>query len=92
MFRKGDKYLYCAKWVVIVFHIVAVVALITGAILCFNNSDILRGCIVLISGGAAVAISWIFSFLFLSYLWDVKRIRNKLYEENDIKLNRFFDD
>ena len=92
MFRKSDKYLYWAEKIVIVFHVLAILAIIISSILLFYNKLILPGILCIIGGFIGGMISWVFSFLFLSYLWDVKKIRNRLYDENDVMLNRFFDD
>ena len=92
MFRKSDKYLYWARWIIIIFHILAAVLCIVFAALYFKDDAILNGCLILVGGALSLLISWVFNFLFLSYLWDVKKIRNRLYDENDVMLNRFFDD
>lgn len=99
MFRVQDKYLYRAKIIFLVDHILALVVLLIGVIAFYwaipgrdSWLEILYGTLMIIGGLFVIFISWIFHCLFLSFLWDVKKIRNRLYDENDVKLNRYFDD
>ena len=90
MFRKSDKYLYWAKWIIVISHILSAVMLIVLTVLYIKEFGFLA-CLILAGGLLGLLISWVFSFLFLSYLWDIKKIRNRLYDENDVMLNSFFD-
>ena len=90
MFRKSDKYLYWAKWIIIISHILLAVMLIVLTVLYVKELGLLA-CLILGGGMLGLLISWVLSFLFLSYLWDIKKIRNRLYDENDVMLNSFFD-
>ena len=90
MFRKSDKYLYWAKWIIMISHILLAVMLIVLTVLYVKELGLLA-CLILGGGMLGLLISWVLSFLFLSYLWDIKKIRNRLYDENDVMLNSFFD-
>lgn len=92
MFEKNDKALRTSRIIIIVFIcIVAVASLVMGIVL----SVVLENAIymlVTLAGWFLCWISWIFTRLYLSYLVDVKLIRNKLYNENNDGLEVFLSD
>lgn len=98
MFKPQDKYFYWARIIFIVIHVLALITLLLGVIVFYwiiperdSWMEILYGVLMLIGGLVSIFVSWIFTCLRLSFLWDIKKIRNKLYDKNDVTLNRYFE-
>ena len=95
MFKRNDELLFRAenalKRVVGLIIIVAIFGVIYGVNFLFVN-NITQGFIVLTVAFCELLFAflvWIFGSLFLSYLVDVKLIRNRLYCVNNAGLSEF---
>ena len=87
MFERNDKYLL---WVRIIYNVVliicAVAFVVAGIILAMAEPLYL----LLSFGGLFVCwLGWVFISLYLSYLCDIKLIRNKLYGQSNDNLSVF---
>ena len=92
MFEKNDRILFAAKIIIyIAIFIFAVASLVLGIVLSIvMESSALF--LVAFAGWFVCLLMWVFSKLLLSYLCDIKLIRNKLYGESNAKLERFLKD
>ena len=91
MFNNNDKFLMKAKTVFfILFIVLAVIALIT-VIITFIGAGAISGLFSLFTSLAALALYAFIVPLVLSYLVDVKLMRNKMYGIEDKKLNEYWD-
>ncbi len=88
MFEKNDKALLTAKTIVmVIIALFAIVSLIAGILLAVL---IHVACIVLTFVLWFLCwLMWVFRRLHLSYLCDIKLIRNKLYDESNDGLEAF---
>lgn len=89
MFEKNDRILFAAKIILyFAIFIFAVASLVLGIVLSIvMESSALF--LVAFAGWFVCLLMWVFSKLLLSYLCDIKLIRNKLYGESNAKLERF---
>ena len=92
MFEKNDRILFAAKIILyFAIFIFAVASLVLGIVLSIvMESSALF--LVALAGWFVCLLMWVFSKLLLSYLCDIKLIRNKLYGESNAKLERFLKD
>ena len=92
MFEKNDRILFAAKIILyFAIFIFAVASLVLGIVLSIvMESRALF--LVAFAGWFVCLLMWVFSKLLLSYLCDIKLIRNKLYGESNAKLERFLKD
>lgn len=92
MFEKNDRILFAAKIIIyIAIFIFAVASLVLGIVLSIvMESSALF--LVAFAGWFVCLLMWVFSKLLLSYLCDIKLIRNKLYGESNAKLESFLKD
>ncbi len=92
MFEKNDRILFAAKIILyFAIFIFAVASLVLGIVLSIvMESSALF--LVAFAGWFVCLLMWVFSKLLLSYLCDIKLIRNKLYGESNAKLERFLKD
>lgn len=92
MFEKNDRILFAAKIILyFAIFIFAVASLVLGIVLSIvMESSVLF--LVAFAGWFVCLLMWVFSKLLLSYLCDIKLIRNKLYGESNAKLERFLKD
>ena len=82
MFEKNDKALLTTRIIVIVFiGIVAVGSLVMGIVLAVKIDGVYF--LFTFVGWFLCWIMWVFTRLYLSYLVDIKLIRNKLYGESN---------
>lgn len=84
MFEKNDKQLLTMRIIVnVVICIIAAASILVGIILSATASNALF--LLIAVGGAFLSwLTWVVARLYLSYLCDIKLIRNKLYGvEND---------
>ena len=88
MFERNDKALLTAGAIIKVFiGIIAILSLVMGIILAVLVHAAL---FLIIFGGWFICwLIWIFARLYLSYLCDIKLIRNKLYGESNEGLADF---
>ena len=86
-FRKNDRYILLADRLFFAFLIVYAIIMIILTIISFVNGIILTGAITLILTIISVPIMYISFKLIISYLIDIKLIRNKLYEDENQDLN-----
>ena len=91
MFKKNDRYLLVARIVLLVLAIVWAVAGAAIGIVCIVTGDPASAITVLISMPLIGLSSWFFGMLALSFLCDVKLVRNKLYEESNENLKCFLE-
>ena len=90
MFEGNDKPLATTRKVVVAFWIIAAIAwLVVGILLAIR--DILIGLIVLVAGVLLLGLFWILWDLLFSFLCDIKLIRNKLYDTDNARLERTYD-
>ena len=90
MFNKNDKALLTARIIIMVVIIVlAVFTVIGGLILAIEVSA--THIVTMLIGLLFCWIAWIMAKLYLSYLCDIKLIRNKLYGENNNNLDVFLE-
>lgn len=88
MFQRNDKVLLTARTIIIVIiGIFAVLSLVMGIVL----AVLVHGAMFLIAfvGWFFCWLLWVFARLYLSYLCDIKLIRNKLYGECNDDLEVF---
>lgn len=88
MFEKNDKALLLARIIFIVFiGIIAVGSVILGITyaVIYHPAYFL----LIFAGWFACFITWVWVRLLLTYLCDIKLIRNKLYGENNANLEVF---
>ncbi|MCH5157313.1 MAG: SHOCT domain-containing protein [Clostridiales bacterium] len=89
MFKRNDKALLTSRIIIMVtIGIIAVLSLVAGILLAVDNES---GVYILVTfaGWFLCWIMWVFARLYLSYLVDIKLIRNKLYGENKDVLDVF---
>ena len=86
-FRKNDRYILLADRLFFAFLIVYAIIMIILTIISFVNGIILTGVITLILTIISVPIMYISFKLIISYLIDIKLIRNKLYEDENQDFN-----
>ncbi len=86
-FRKNDRYILLADRLFFAFLIVYAIIMIILTIISFVNGIILTGAITLILTIISVPIMYISFKLIISYLIDIKLIRNKLYEDENQDFN-----
>ena len=86
-FRKNDRYILLADRLFFAFLIVYSIIMIILTIISFVNGIILTGAITLILTIISVPIMYISFKLIISYLIDIKLIRNKLYEDENQDFN-----
>ena len=90
MFNNNDKFLMKAKTVFfILFIVLAVIALIT-VIITFIGAGAISGLISLFTSLATLALYAFIVPLVLSYLVDVKLMRNKMYGIESKELNEYW--
>ena len=88
MFEKNDKALLTARIIVIVvISIFAVASFVLGIVLAQDEGYLF---LVAVVGWFLCWIMWVVARLYMSYLVDVKLIRNKLYGESNEGLEVFF--
>lgn len=91
MFKKNDRYLLIARILILVFAIAwAIGGAVIGIVLIAIGNPA-SAIIVLISMPITGLSVWFFGMLTLSFLCDVKLIRNKLYEESNENLKGFLE-
>ena len=89
MFQNNDKYLVVARKILSVLSIIlGALGVITGLILC-SLEVYVAGLILMLVEPILCLIVWFVGMLVLSYLCDVKLIRNKLYGESNDYLKDF---
>lgn len=91
MFERNDKALLTTrKIIMLIIGIFAILSLVMGIVL----AVLVHGAMFLLAlGGWFVCwLMWVVARLFLSYLVDIKLIRNKLYDEKNTKLEVFLED
>lgn len=89
MFNRNDYALFAARILLIIFFYVGIIASLVIGILCAVKIH-WAFFLLIFAGWIATCISWIFARLMLSFFCDVKLIRNKLYIEENKKLEVFF--
>ncbi len=88
MFKKNDEALLLARALILVaIVILAVGSLVMGIVLAVTVNAVLF--LLTFAGLFLCMLLWVFSSLFLSYLCDIKLIRNKLYGESNDGLKEF---
>lgn len=88
MFKENDKALLTARVIFIVFICIsAVSSLVIGILLAVYVNWLYF--LFTFAGWFACWITWVFIRLYLSYLCDIKLIRNKLYNESNEGLEVF---
>lgn len=88
MFKKNDEALLLARTLILVALVsLAVSSVITGFVLAFTVSAVLI--LITFAGLFLCFLLWVFTSLYLSYLCDIKLIRNKLYGESNDGLKDF---
>lgn len=88
MFEKHDKELMTARILItILIVILAIAFLVDGIILAIQSGGILF--LRTVVGWFICWVLWILARLYLSYLCDIKLIRNKLYGESNDALEPF---
>ena len=88
MFERNDKALLTTRIIVmVIIGIFAVLSLVMGIVL----AVLVHGAMFLIAfvGWFFCWLLWVFARLYLSYLCDIKLIRNKLYGESNNDLEVF---
>ena len=89
MFEKNDKALLIARGIILfVICFLAIAFLVGGIVL----AVIINGAFFLVSFAGIIFLClpiWVFSQLYLSYLCDIKLIRNKLYGVSNTNLEPF---
>lgn len=91
MFERNDKALLTARKIIIfIIVIFAALSLAMGIVLAIQ----VHGAMFLLALGGWFGcwLMWVVARLFLSYLVDIKLIRNKLYDEKNTKLEVFLED
>ncbi|MDE6850501.1 MAG: hypothetical protein K2J54_04155, partial [Clostridia bacterium] len=90
LFDKNDKYMHVTKIIFIIFVIMLGLLSFVGGIVLMALGIIAAGLPLLICGLIFTFISYVSGRLVLSYLVDVKAIRNKLYGYGNEGLNSFY--
>ena len=88
MFERNDKALLTTRIIImVIIEILAVLSLVMGIVL----AVLVHGAMFLITfaGWFFCWLLWVFARLYLSYLCDIKLIRNKLYCESNKNLEVF---
>ena len=89
MFQKNDKALISARKICLTFTIILAIAVFVGGIVFMPAYP---GWLIWAVGAFLTWLSWVFSSLYLSYLVDIKLIRNKLYDVKNDALKDFLDE
>ena len=94
MFQKNDKALISARKICLTFTIILAIAVFVGGIVVMNLDDDTAyfGLLIWAVGAFLTWLSWVFSSLYLSYLADIKLIRNKLYDVKNDALKEFLEE
>ena len=88
MFKRNDKALRISRIIfIVIIVIIAVLSLVTGIILAVDYEGVYF--LFTFVGWFLCWIMWVFTRLYLSYLVDIKLIRNKLYGESNEELEVF---
>jgi len=82
-FKKNDAYLFRVKVVLSVILVLITILFAILAIGSFVNRQVLTGILFIFSGIITIFVIDLVVKLVMSFLIDVKLIRNKLYEEED---------
>lgn len=92
MFEKNDKQLLTMRIIVnVVICIIAAASILVGIILSATASNALF--LLIAVGGAFLSwLTWVVARLYLSYLCDIKLIRNKLYGVDNDNLKVFLEE
>lgn len=91
MFDKSDKALLTFRVLAKVFIIVVFLCgIVGGIILCTSEQSLVIGILVLVIMPFLCWFMWLFNRLVVSYLCDIKLIRNKLYGLDNDKLSNIF--
>ena len=92
MFEKNDKQLLTMRIIVnVVICIIAAASILVGIILSATASNALF--LLIAVGGAFLSwLAWVVARLYLSYLCDIKLIRNKLYGVDNDNLKVFLEE
>lgn len=91
MFDKSDKALLTFRVLAMVFIIVVFLCgIVGGIILCTSEQSLVTGILVLIIMPFLCWFMWLSNRLVVSYMCDIKLIRNKLYELDNDKLSDIF--
>lgn len=90
MFEKNDKALLTTRTIVnVTVGILAVLCFVGGIILAVADSAVWL--LLAFLGTFIIWLAWIFARLYLSYLCDIKLIRNKLYGADNDRLAAFIE-
>lgn len=91
MFDKSDKALLTFRVLAMVFIIVFFLCgIVGGIILCTSEQSLVTGILVLVIMPFLCWFMWLSNRLVVSYMCDIKLIRNKLYELDNDKLSDIF--
>lgn len=91
MFDKSDKALLTFRVLAMVFIIVVFLCgIVGGIILCTSEQSLVTGILVLVIMPFLCWFMWLSNRLVVSYMCDIKLIRNKLYELDNDKLSDIF--
>lgn len=91
MFDKSDKALLTFRVLAMVFIIVVFLCgIVGGIILCTSEQSLVIGILVLVIMPFLCWFMWLLNRLVVSYMCDIKLIRNKLYELDNDKLSNIF--
>lgn len=91
MFDKSDKALLTFRVLAMVFIIVVFLCgIVGGIILCTGEQSLVTGILVLVIMPFLCWFMWLSNRLVVSYMCDIKLIRNKLYELDNDKLSDIF--
>lgn len=91
MFDKSDKALLTFRVLAMVFIIVVFLCgIVGGIILCTSEQSLVTGILVLVIMPFLCWFMWLLNRLVVSYMCDIKLIRNKLYELDNDKLSDIF--
>ena len=89
MFQKNDRFLFAARIVFIVLTVIGVLASMIYPIYWAIKMENITYVFFMIFLLAACLIFYVFWNLLLSFLVDVKLIRNNLYQEDNANLHEF---
>lgn len=92
MFEVNDKFLRTVRVILNVVTWIGVIACIVCGIVLSALGMLAAGLPILFVGPFACWLSWVFARLYLSYLCDIKLIRNKLYGVGNENLDIFLKD
>ena len=92
MFEVNDKFLRTVRVILNVWVWVGAIACVICGIVLSALGMIEMGLPILFVGPFACWVSWVFGRLYLSYLCDIKLIRNKLYGVGNENLDIFLKD